>query len=512
MKLKKIFGWRVWVLIIVLFLALIAINPSPFAKGLVIKTVDEVSKEYLTPGDLVNSLNDIEIQNAKHFEEVLVQESANKEYNGSAKLVFETDVGRVAFLAKEKPKIILQEQETSTIILGMDLAGGTRVLLEPKSDEEITDRQITDLISVLDNRLNVYGLSDLNIRSARDWEGSKFVLVEIAGATRDEVKELIGEQGVFEAKIGDDIIFAGSEKDITYVCKDDGSCSGIRRCDQSEDGYYCRFEFVIHISPESAKRHAGITENLEIIHTEGRSSLSKNIDFYLDDIVVDSLNISSDLKGKEATQILITGPGTGGTEEKALLNARENMNKLQTILITGSLPFKLEIVKLDTISPLLGKTFINNAMLTGLFAILVVGLIVFLRYRKLKVVVPMIFTTFFEVFLILGFAAVASWRLDLAAIAGIIAAVGTGVDHQIIITDEVLKGSERYFNWKQKIKRAFFIIISAYFTTLVAMTPLLLAGAGLLRGFALTTIVGITIGVLITRPAFASVIEVLLEE
>jgi len=37
------------------------------------------------------------------------------------------------------------------------------------------------------------------------------------------------------------------------------------------------------------------------------------------------------------------------------------------------------------------------------------------------------------------------------------------------------------------------------------------AGAGLIKGFALTTIAGVTIGVFITRPAFAAMIEKLLK-
>jgi preprotein translocase subunit SecD len=57
------------------------------------------------------------------------------------------------------------------------------------------------------------------------------------------------------------------------------------------------------------------------------------------------------------------------------------------------------------------------------------------------------------------------------------------------------------------MKRAFAIIIGAYFTAVVAMIPLLWAGAGLLRGFAFTTILGITTGVLITRPAFADMVK-----
>jgi len=44
------------------------------------------------------------------------------------------------------------------------------------------------------------------------------------------------------------------------------------------------------------------------------------------------------------------------------------------------------------------------------------------------------------------------------------------------------------------------------------MIPLYAAGAGMLKGFALTTIVGITIGVLISRPAFGAMIEILVKD
>ena len=44
------------------------------------------------------------------------------------------------------------------------------------------------------------------------------------------------------------------------------------------------------------------------------------------------------------------------------------------------------------------------------------------------------------------------------------------------------------------------------------MLPLFWAGAGILKGFALTTIIGVSIGVLITRPAIAEIIKLILKE
>src|SRR3989344_3737044 len=65
--------------------------------------------------------------------------------------------------------------------------------------------------------------------------------------------------------------------------------------------------------------------------------------------------VSVGLKGQETTSFTIQGPGNGPTEEVALNNALDNMRELQTVLITGSLPVKLNIVKTDFVSGTLGE-------------------------------------------------------------------------------------------------------------------------------------------------------------
>jgi preprotein translocase subunit SecD len=292
-------------------------------------------------------------------------------------------------------------------------------------------------------------------------------------------------------------------------------------CGAIGDGTYsCRFRFSISLSPEAAKRQGEITSKLDVLTVDeqgntlpaGNQYLEKQLDLLLDDVLVDSLNIGSDLKGSETTDIQVSGSGIGQTEQAAMFDALENMKKLQTYLSTGSLPVKINIVKTDSISPVLGHQFINNAIFIGILAILGVGIVVFIRYRNLKIAIPIITFSTIEVVLLLGFASIIGWNLDLAAIAGIIIVVGTSVDHQIVISDEILKrGSSTVVTMKQKIKNAFFIIMGAFFTTSVAMIPLVFAGAGLLKGFALTTMIGIFIGVFIARPAFARTVEILVK-
>jgi preprotein translocase subunit SecD len=197
-----------------------------------------------------------------------------------------------------------------------------------------------------------------------------------------------------------------------------------------------------------------------------------------------------------------------------LEEAQERRSDLSILLESGSLPVGVKSISKETISPLLGENFLINAGLIGLVALLVVALVIFLRYRVLKLTVPIVFIGLCEVFITVALASLIS-KFDLGAVAGILAAVGTGVDDQIIITDELMKGGEGgEGSLVTRVKRAFFMVIAAAATTLVVMLPIIVIGFGLgkLVGFAITTSVGVIVGVLITRPAFAEITKEILSK
>jgi len=391
----------------------------------------------------------------------------------------------------------------------LDLSGGSRAILKPENIT-LSQNQMNDLVAVTSNRLNTFGISDVDIRSISDLEGNRFLRVEVAGINPEDLKELIGQQGKFEAKVGNDTVFVSGEKDITFVCRNDATCAGVESCSPDQSGtYFCRFRFTVSLSPLAAERHAEITKNLTS-DPANQEYLSKKLDLLLDDKLVDSLYIGVELKGRITTQIQISGSGSGATEEDAYNDAINSMKKLQTILITGSLPYKLEIVKLDSSSPVLGREFTKNILILGLFVFLIISILLFVKYKNIKISLSVILTMFSEAFITLGVATLISWNLDVPAIAGIIAGMGTGVNDQIVIIDESF--SKESLNLKARIKRAFFIIIGAFFTIIAAMIPLFWAGAGLLKGFAFTTILGVSVGILITRPAFGEIIKILQKE
>jgi preprotein translocase subunit SecD len=567
-KIKKIFtNFRVILVIVFLILTLIAIHPNPWAQGLAIRNVAKNSsasiagiqspsasippmsrervlminnKQINALGEYFDFVNSLEINrtftiktnkniyklttlpeyNITTLNETEFQNITEELYNETTNQT--TTINKTIEVPKVKKEIIgvadigltLYNAPTTNIRKGLDLIGGSRVVLKPQ--EKISQQDLDFTIDNIKERLNVFGLTDIIVRPASDLQGNDFIIVEIAGATKEEVKSLLASQGKFEAKIANSTVFRGG-KDITYVCRS-SECSGIdpqAGCGEvggTAGGWACRFRFSISISPEAAQRQADATKNLEVVVGEGdQSYLSQSILLFLDDELVDELKIGAELKGNPVTEISIAGSGTGQTQQAATNDALKNMKRLQTILITGSLPVKLEMVKIDTISPLLGEAFIRNALMIGLIAVTAVTLIVFIRYRRLVVSLPIMVIMISELFILLGVAALIGWNLDVAAIAGIIIAIGTGVNDQIVIADETLSGGSKvqYTNWKDRIGKAFFIIFTAYFTIVVAMLPLWFAGAGLLKGFALTTIIGVTVGVLVTRPAYAKIVEIL---
>jgi preprotein translocase subunit SecD len=335
-------------------------------------------------------------------------------------------------------------------------------------------------------------------------------------------------------------VYTGSDIELVYS---DPQHSGVR---PSGNGY--SFYFAVLVSEKGAQKFADVTAGIpsRVDLQTGERYLDSKIYLYLDNKLVSDLNIGSELGGKIYQSPQIQGFRTtldGATEEKL---------RLQTILRSGAIPTSLKIASVDIISPRLGSDFFISVLYAGALAGLTVFAIVFIRYRRLRTALPMAGISFSEVVIILGIAStndaiiwasvmvigfvliaaswwkkheidifawvavvlvplmgLMSWTIDLAAIGGIIAAIGTSVDHQVIIADEAFMKTDerRVYAVKYKIKRAFFIIFSSASTVIAAMFPLMLVGVGLIRGFAITTIVGVLVGILVTRPAYARIIE-----
>ena len=472
-----------WLFLIVISIFLI--GPSFGAKGVVVIGKEKNSTVPLSVGDIIYKINGADP----------TPTAFGDEYYGVVR--FDTNYGEKTYVSNGSlGRIDVRNVKSSRLNFGLDIEGGIRAVVKPNSTENITVNQI---IEILRSRINIYGLREFSFRPLK-FENQDFIEISIAGGTENELRELLGRQGKFEAKIpirfvnsttlnldrkyfvavsnssiiidnvsvenGKSITFAGmpftagisqnsanltatvfTGNDIVLVYFDPQRS----RVEAAGNGY--QWSFIVQITQQGAGKFSMITNNLNKIvdPNTGQGYLSSKIELYLDGQLVDSLNIAADLKGQEIREPSITGFAP------TLNEAVQEQRRLQSVLRSGSLPTTVEIVQMDVVSPNLGSEFLGNVLLAIFAAVAAVSVVISIRYKKVKIVIPMLLTSMSEIIIILGLSVVIGWTIDLAAIAAIIAIIGTGIDAQIILIDQALRSGERFLTTKEKVQRAFLL-------------------------------------------------------
>ncbi|SNQ59400.1 preprotein translocase subunit SecD [Candidatus Methanoperedens nitratireducens] len=345
----------------------------------------------------------------------------------------------------------------------------------------------------LEDKLNPISFKQITITPI----GDNYLLIDLPGVSIEEARKLALTPGKFEIRIQ---VSGNETAHVLYGDKIIGV--GVPQKER-RDSWGVSFE----LNDDGAKALRDAAIQYGAVTNPGAHYLS----MYLDDKLVFDAPLDPDLaKNIQSvpvrSMVATTGAGDVG-QEKA--------KELQLHLRAGALPVQVQEAGSGEVPAPLGQKFKEQVAIAGLIALVLVAIVVGLRYKQPNIIIPMLSTSFSEVIMILGFAVLLGLQLDLATIAGIIAVIGTGVDHLIIITDEVLAGGSLPPDkvYKSRISKAFAIIFAAAATVLVAMLPLILfMDSSALRGFAEITIAGVFIGVFIARPAYAVIIQGLLVE
>lgn len=208
----------------------------------------------------------------------------------------------------------------------------------------------------------------------------------------------------------------------------------------------------------------------------------------------------------QSYQISGAAPSTLSPQQKITF-AQQESKTIASILSGGALPVSIIAGSPTTIPATLGQHFLYISGITGLIAVAFVSLFIVIRYRRLFLVAPILITTLMELFIIVSIIGLVG-TIDLAAVAGMIAVVGTGVDAQIIITDEILVKRTENTSAKTLLSNAFYIIWTDAILLIIAMLPLFFSTSLVtVIGFSESTIIGALLGVLITRPAYSAIVS-----
>lgn len=510
--------WRVIVMIIAVVIAFLAIEPNItgvngaqviyLAPNSYIGNLSAVGSTSLGLNSIITSVNGVHVSNADQFYALLNQTS---HINSTVRIGYENQVFPYVYVDStisvfitnstmlNSSYIQVQDVPSTSLQYGLDIIGGTQITVAPNSTATTNSSEISNLQTVLQTRLNTFGLSGISVNLVQTLSQGSFIMISMPNVGESQALSLIQNQGIFYATIANQTVFNGSNKNegILTVCLTSSCPYGGVVMPSLSNGAYT-FSFGIELSQQAAANFANATKDL----TVKGAYLSEPINLYLNGKMMSSLSISSNLKGKATQDIEITG--SAGTYQQAL----NQMKTLQSVLESGSLPIAIKIVSINSVSSTTGSQFINQIYLLLIAAFVAISVVVFLRYKDFRVSSIILLTSLAEIFVVIGVAALIHWTLDVPSIAGIIASIGISVDDQIIITDEIIRGSSQaeYAAIKKRVKRAFFIIFVSFFSFSAIMFPLLFSTASLFTGFALTTILASLIGLLITRPAYAQIV------
>jgi preprotein translocase subunit SecD len=478
--LKKLFGdWRVILLVILVAGSLIAIGP------------------HFEDGKFTTNLQyGLDLQEGSwlqmEFQAEVVTVQTDRSIEQLAEDLSRTLDTEVIAVADDQIEIRkkLSQEELQPILLA---EGATIVTFNPGVSKETAD----DVKRILENKVNSLGTKDARVNILTGLNGvTRYVRVELAGVDMATANEVVGQQGKFEIRVQT----TGNESE--HVLFGDAVTS-VGLPEKSPQTGSWGVGFTLSEAGAVAFREAAISSNA-VNDPENHELI-----MYLDNKTVYSAPLSSDLAAKlkvETIRQLSASTGTGDAGMQDALN-------LEIHLRAGALPVDVTVAGSGSVSATLGDYFKIVSFVAAALALIVVGIVVYFRYREPSIVLPMIAINLSEIIILLGLARFIQ-QLDLASIAGIIAVMGTGIDQLVVITDEVLYEGRvpSPSVYLKRLARALGIIVVAASTTFIAMLPLALMDLSTLRGFAIITILGVLIGVLVTRPAYGKIIMAILSK
>ncbi|MDF1567965.1 MAG: protein translocase subunit SecD [Spirochaetaceae bacterium] len=411
----------------------------------------------------------------------------------------------------------LKEMKGKILALGLDLSGGLSVVLEPdfaaleEASTEVLSAEdktaaLESALEVINNRIDTFGVTEPQIRKQLD----DSILIEIPGeADPERVNSFLMGRGSLGFYIVDD---EGTEAIRAYTASggriEDGRPveEGILAEGLQVLGYFTKDSYGIdqfnswivvsntpgldgqHIREARPETDQNTLQPIVTFRLDAEGATifqrltSENVQKYMA-VVLDD---------KVKAYALITEAIPGGSVRVTGFDYSE-ANDLAVVLRTGSLPIELGIRTLQSVGASLGADTIQaglNAILIG-FGLVFVFMALWYKGAGLIADLALAINLFLLTALLSSF----NFTLTMTSIAGLILTVGMSVDANVIIferiKEELRMGKSRGAAVDTGFKKAFWTVMDAQITTLIAALFLSQLGKGPVQGFAVTLAWGI---------------------
>ncbi len=372
--------------------------------------------------------------------------------------------------------------------------GGQIVTLKVNDKRAVELKKLTveHSLETIRNRVDQFGIAEPEIVP----EGDNRIMIQLPGVKDPErAKNLIGKTALLEFKLVDeenslDEALRGKVPEgssIAYGLREDRS-SGQR----GQVPYLLKNKTLltgasletakVQISDRFGEPNVSIKFNSQGAADFDRitnENVRKRLAIVLDGVVHSAPVIQERISGGQAQ---ITG-------NFSMDEARD----LAIVLRAGALPAPVNILEERTVGPSLGSDSIRQGIMATIIGTLLVVLFMIIYYRFSGSVADL--ALIINIFLVLGVLAALRGTLTLPGIAGILLTVGVAVDANILIferiREELRTGKTVRLALDTGYNRAFLTIIDTHITGIVASAILVIFGTGPIKGFAVTTIIGL---------------------
>lgn len=371
--------------------------------------------------------------------------------------------------------------------LGLDLQGGTQLILETQMDkiaEESRDDALESAKQVIERRVNLFGVSESLVQTSKIGQDRR-ILVELPGlkdasaaaslvgkTAQLDFREMIGTPSAEATKSAVAMLDSFKETGLT------GADLKKAAVTFGSSGIKAGPQVSIEFTENGAKLFAEITKR----------NVGKPLGMFLDGLPVSwpPPVVQQEIIGGNA---VITGQFS--TDEAKNLSVQLN---------AGALPVPIKILQQRSIGPTLGQESIHKSLVAGSIGLGVVAIYMAVYYGLWGLVADfalIIYTLLILAIFKTGLFILPPVTLTLAGIAGFILSIGMAVDANILIfermKEEIRWGRTKSLALDLGFKRAWVSIRASNVSSLMTAAILYGMGTSIVRGFAITLAIGVLV-------------------
>jgi len=371
---------------------------------------------------------------------------------------------------------------------GLDLAGGVSLTFSIDTSSvkpENLASALESLKSNIERRINLFGVSETNVQINKE-QNQYRLKVELPGiANVSDAVKLIGTTAQLSFKgqveLAPEATESATFKDV--FSKDTGiNGSHLSRASVQINTTNSKPEIALEFNEEGTRLFANATKEF----------LNKQIAIFLDN---------------NPEPITYPTVQTEITDGKAVISGNfdtKSAKELSVQLNAGALPLPITLIQPSQIGATLGQDSLNKGLFAGIVGLILVSLFMIANYGKLGLIADI-------GLIIYGLITLTLYRLipvtlTFPGIVGFILSIGMAVDSNILIFERVKEETRKGRDWNIALETSFGRAwdsikdanTCAIITGLILFNPFnwsFLSTSGMIRGFAVTLLLGIFVGI-----------------